>query len=265
MRNQTIKEIVGRVSASEHYTIFIVGDSITEGARATSDEATYTAVFARGLAERFKKEDRRVLRYDGKRHPTPNAELLPLLSYGEPVCVQEGTRGVLTVVRSGIGGNTIQRMLNRKNDFIGKEINGRAADLYIIMVGINDALSCDASKFVTPEGFRQNLDKLLDELEGGNPQADVILMTPTYNDTGKRPASHLEPYATEMQAAAKERFIPVIDQHRLWMEHLVVDGENYGQGDWLSGVTGDSCHPSDKGHEAIAKEMLRCLFEESAL
>ena len=57
--------------------------------------------------------------------------------------------------------------------------------------------------------------------------------------------------------------IPVIDLHHTWMEHLNVGGENYGQGDWLCGVEGDSCHPSDKGHEEIAKNIISVLFSDS--
>ena len=46
-------EIIRRMENAENYLIFSVGDSITEGARATCAETTYTAVFARGLADRF--------------------------------------------------------------------------------------------------------------------------------------------------------------------------------------------------------------------
>lgn len=258
MRSTTMSELVARMRASEKYTIFMLGDSITEGARAKSAEATYTAVFTRGLAERF--PGRRVTRYDGKRHPTKDAELLPLCTYGEPITVQEG-EGELCVVRCGIGGNTVRRMLNRRADFIGKEINGREADLYIIMVGINDALAKDPSKYVVPEVFRAHLEELLGEIATGNPSADVILMTPTYNDAGIEPISRLDPYAAQMQEAAAQRGLPVIDQHKLWMEHLCIGGEGYGQGEWLSGVEGDKCHPGDCGHAVIAGEMLRCLFE----
>lgn len=258
MRNTTVQSIVERMRDAEQYTVFVVGDSITEGARATDDEHTYTAVFARGLAERL--PNRRVIRYDGKRYPTKDAELLPLMTYGDPIVIRQGGDKTLTVVRSGIGGNTVQRMLNRRDDFIGREVGGRCADLYIVMVGINDALRSDASKFVSPEVFASNLNRLLDWLEQGNPAADLILMTPTYNDRGLEPSSHLTPYADAMRATAARRQIPVVDQHRLWMAHLTVGANNYGQGDWLSGVEGDSCHPSNLGHEIIANELLRCLF-----
>ena len=262
MKNNTFSTIVERLEKAEKYTIFVVGDSITEGARATGREKTYTAVFTEGLAKKF--PERTVIRYDGKRQPVPDAELLPLECYEGPFAVQNGNEKTITVVRSGIGGNTVKRMLNRQNDFIGKKFDGNRPDLYIIMVGINDALKQDASKYVTHDVFYQHLGSLIDAIENGEPDADVILMTPTYNDRGETNESHLAPYVAEMRRICNERAIPIIDQHRLWMEHMTVGGENYGQGDWLCGVNGDSCHPCDKGHAVIANEMLRAIFEENA-
>ena len=129
------------------------------------------------------------------------------------------------------------------------------------MVGINDALRQDPRKYVTPDVFSSDLNELIDSIEGGAPSADIILMTPTYNDTGESAESHLLPYANAMRRISAERKIPLIDQHRLWMEHLTVGGENSGQGDWLCGAVGDHCHPADVGHAVIANEMLRAIFE----
>lgn len=257
MRNIDIKDIVNTMDNADSFSIFFVGDSITEGARASSDETTYVAYVAEGLAKKY--ENKRVVRYDGKRHPTTDGALLPLLKYDGPIEIQRGNNGILSVIRSGIGGNTVQRLLNRKTDFIGKEIGGRTADLFIINVGINDALKCDPCKYVTSETFADNLNALIDEIEKGAPNADIILMTPSYNDTGDSNISNLDPYANKMRSIAKERQIPLIDLHKAWMDHLVIGTENYGQQDWLSGVAGDSCHPSDIGHKAIAQTILDCL------
>ena len=259
MRNQTMRAIVDRMTDAQNYTIFVLGDSITAGFRSTDREHTYTAVFARGLAERFPK--RNVWRYDGVWYSTKDAELRPLLGYDGPFPVQQGEDKTLTVVRSGIGGNTVRRMLNRKDDFIGKTIDGRVADLYTVMVGINDALQKDPTKFVEPDVFGEDLNRLLDELEAGNPTADIILMTPTFNDKVIQSDSRLKPYVDVMLTVAADRAVPVIDQHACWMAHYRPDASHYGQGDWLSDVEGDSCHPSNLGHEAIAKEMLRAMFE----
>ena len=255
---KTVREIVEKMTSSDNYLIFSVGDSITEGARATSPDNNYTAVLTRGIAARFPM--RTVLRYDGKRHRVPDGELRPIESFGEAVTVQNGTEGKsITVARCGIGGNTVRRLLNRKQDFIGKEIDGRLGDLFLIVAGINDSLVKDPAKYTEPTQYHANLYELLDEIERANPEADVILMTPTYYGDGSTADIPLSEYAEEMRRVAKEKCLPLVDLHALWMQHLVVGGPLYGQGDWL---VSDKCHPSDKGHAAIAAEILRVLFEK---
>ena len=255
---RTIKEIAERMTSSAQYTVFVVGDSITEGTGSTDAEHTYTAYFARELVKHF--EDRCVVRYDGQRYPDSNAELLPLMTYGEPIDVGHGDGGMLTVVRCGIGGNTVRRLLKRRDDFIGKKIDGRTADLFVVMVGINDALSADPAKYVSADLFAEQLNELIGALADCHPNADLILMTPTYNDSGKAKISHLAPYADAMRRLCCVNGIPLVDQHRLWMKHLVVGASNYGQGDWLCGAEGDSCHPSNLGHQKIAQALFDALF-----
>ncbi len=258
MKKTTVKQIADKMTSAQNYTVFIVGDSITEGARATDDDRTYTAVFAKGIASHF--PTRRVIRYDGVRQQAENAALLPLRDYGEAICIQDGSEGVLTVIRCGIGGNTVKRIYNRKGDFIGNPICEHP-DLYIVMAGINDSISANADKYATPEEYGKNLCELYDALRCGAPDADIIFMTPTYNDDGTSRNSSVSPYAEKMREICKEKQIPIIDQHSLWMSHLCIGGDNYGQGEWLCGVEGDFCHPSDIGHAAIANEMLARLFE----
>jgi lysophospholipase L1-like esterase len=53
MKKTTVKQIADKMTSAQNYTIFIVGDSITEGARATDDDCTYTAVFASGVEGDF--------------------------------------------------------------------------------------------------------------------------------------------------------------------------------------------------------------------
>ena len=87
-----------------------------------------------------------------------------------------------------------------------------------------------------------------------HPDADIILMTPTYVGYD---GSWLTMHANAMRALAKEREIALIDLNKLWMDHWIEGAGEYGQGDWLDT---DSCHPTNKGHEAIADEMIRALF-----
>ncbi len=251
----TLHEIHARMSEAGEYLIFCVGDSITEGARASGDEQTYTAVLTRRLAARY--PTRTVLRYDGHSHDGPDGEVLPIDRYTGPVCVQKGEEGKLTVIRCGIGGNSTRRMLRRRADFVGKEFEGRLGDLFLIHVGINDSIQKVEDKYAAPELYAKHLHELLDSIAEGNPDADAVLMTPTWFDHGTSYESCLDPYAAAMKAVAAARGVPVIDLHRLWLDHLVIGGEQYGQGDWLNG---DRCHPSDKGHTALGEEIARCLL-----
>ena len=219
----------------------------------------YTASFTKLLAEKY--STRTVLRYDGQRYPSSGAELMPLMTYGEPKVVQDGNTQKLTVVRCGIGGNTVKRLLARADDFLGKRIYGRNADLFIVSVGINDSLKNDPKKYVTPSQYSDDLNKLIGLMKTSAPDSDIILMTPSYNDIGDSEVSSVDEYAQEMLKVASTRQLPIIDLHKMWMEHLCVGCENYGQGDWLSGVKGDMCHPSDIGHAAIADKIFKDIFE----
>ena len=254
-----MKNIVKKINEAKEYTIFVLGDSITEGFCATDDEHTYTAVFARLIAEKYPQ--RQVVRYDGKTFSCPQCELLPLEKYVGPISVQDGDEGRITIVRCGIGGNTVARLLARKDDFLGKAIDGRTADLFTVCLGINDSLTNDRRKYVTPDTYAANLERLLDEMRLSAPDADVIFMTPTYNDFGTSAESTVDDYAHAMVSVAEKHGIPVIDLHKKWMAHMVIGSENYGQRDWLTGKEGDYCHPSNVGHSAIAEEMILRIFE----
>lgn len=253
-----MKNIVKKIDNSDKYVIFVLGDSVTEGIGLTSDEDTYTAALARGIAKIY--PERGVTRYDGKRYCTDNAELLPINNFEGPTVLRTGCEKSIAVVRCGIGGNTVKRLLDRRSDFICKSIEGKFADLFLICVGINDSLKNDSSKYVTAQKYGEYLNLLICDIKSAMPSADIILMTPTYNDIGTSLESSLDVYAAEMRLAAENHCLPVIDLHKLWLEHMTVGGDNYGQGDWLSGRKGDCCHPAAKGHEAIADEILRCIW-----
>lgn len=256
MRSKTVAEIVKKIDVSEEFLIFTLGDSITNGSISTSLENSYTAVLTRRIAERY--SDREVLRYDGRQSKTPDGELLPVDHFDGPTRVQEGNGGKLTVVRCGIGGNTVRRLINRRGDYAGRAFEGRVADLFTVMVGINDSLRGDPSKYVTPEQYKKDLYELLALLENANPQADVILMTPTYYHDGSTRESYLDLYAEKMTEVARECALPLIDTHKLWMDRMALGGEGYGQGDWLPS---DKCHPGDVGHKALGEFIFSEIFE----
>ena len=132
-------------------TLIFIGDSITHGLNHCNDEQTYCAVLARLIGGAFPKT--KVLRYDG----VMQGGSMPLARFAGPVLVQDGEK-CITVVRNGVGGDTVHRVLNRSKDILG-EFEGSLPDFYFIMIGINDALN-DPDKYIVPDGYYSNLMKL---------------------------------------------------------------------------------------------------------
>lgn len=217
-----------KINLGQNVLITVVGDSVTYGIYKAAINETYCAVLAQRLGGRF--PDTQVVRYDGKM----SGGSMPLAGYEEAVVVNKGNKGKITVVKCGVGGDTVRRALNRKEDYIGGFITGETTDIYMLMFGINDSLKDDASKYVSPQKFLEDLTELTSLLNRTNPNAEIVLLTPTYGDDGTSKISCLEPYVENMKILADEKNYMLIDTHELWMKHLVIGGENCGQGDWLA-------------------------------
>lgn len=245
---ETIRE---RLKVGGIFTLQCVGDSVTQGTNHCRPEETYTAKLASCFAEKF--GDACVMRYDGR---VVN-ELAPLDGFDGPILVRFGEKGRINVIRNGVGGNTVARLMNRADDFTG-EVAGFRPDITTVMCGINDALAEEPKKYVTDAVFKENYRRLIGMIQKENPDTEIVLLTPSYNDSGDKTESRLDPYCARVHELAKEYGLDLIDVHALWMNHLEVGGEHYGQGDWLSDCKGDMCHPSPKGAEMTA----RFIFEE---
>ena len=165
---KAIKKITEKLNKGENALIMFVGDSITWGENHCTSEQTYCAEFARLLGKRFPNVT--VLRYDG----IMQGGAMPLKGYSQPVTVQKGTKQTLTVVRCGVGGDTVRRALNRMGDYIGAFITGEEPDAFVAMFGINDALASDPSKFIEPDGFYSDLKIFCELLEEKNKGAEIV-------------------------------------------------------------------------------------------
>ena len=228
-------------------TITFVGDSITYGMDYCRADETFVAVFTNLIAKKYSGAG--VYRYDGK----PKDEKSALLGYNE-VLVQDGKEGRINVIRSGVGGNTVARALNRFHDYTGVLPSGTRSDFIITMFGINDALSPDSDKYVTADVFKDNYRKLINDLKNSEPQAEIILMTATTS-----PFSIAE-YNKKTEELAKEYNLNLIDLYSLWNERYSEDAENFGYGDWLSGA-GDPWHPTATGAYAMGEKIFYDFFK----
>ncbi len=241
----TLKEIKTKMTNSKDYMITFIGDSITFGFQASSKETSFVGLVAKGIAERL--PDRTVIRYDG----IENGLRQPLKGYSEPVSVQEGTNGKITVVRSGVSGSRMGETVARMDtDFMGTA-NGRLpkkADLFIIHLGVNDAGDLST--------YKRNMRTLVEKMMATQPETDIILMTPTSTGEGKSEGSPLDDYSEAMKALAAEKGLAVIDVHEEWMKHYTPGGPGYGMGNLVA----DMWHPADPGYKLIADKILSDLL-----
>ena len=110
----------------------------------------------------------------------------PIDDYGRPILIQLGEeQQKVTVVRSGVGGDTVLRTINRIKDFTGNVIDKCQPDLITIMLGVNDALDSDPDKYVSDRIYQIHLRMLLNEIQRRNPETAILLLTPSYNDLGQ--------------------------------------------------------------------------------
>ena len=150
----TMLNFIKKLKDNEDITIEFVGDSVTHGLNHCRLEETYVAKFALLIAKKF--ENYTVCRYDG----VVADELSPMKSFDGPILVSyKDKAGKIDIIKNGIGGNTVQRALNRIGDFTGTLANGKSPDIIFMMFGINDALKSDSKKYVTAEQFEAAMTK----------------------------------------------------------------------------------------------------------
>ena len=234
-----LNKIKSKIENGETVTITFVGDSITEGTANCTDEETFVAIFTECLAKDF--PECKIVRYDGK----AVGEVKPLDGYRE-VLVQDGKKGRINVLRSGVGGNTVLRALNRFSDYTGVLSSGTRSDFIFTMFGINDSITTVPAKYVTDDVFKKQYADLIEKLLESEPQAKLIIMPATTNDFD------ITAHVDRTFELAKEKGLALIDTFTLWSEHYDPSADNFGHGDWLKGGF-DACHPMPKSSRIMAE------------
>ena len=220
-------------------TITFVGDSITQGTSHCTDDETYVAIFTECLKNDF--PECKIVRYDGR----AVGEVKPLDGYNE-VLVQDGEKGRINVLRSGVGGNTVLRAINRFSDYTGVLPCGTRSDFVFTMFGINDSITAVAAKYVTDDVFKKQYAELIEKIKESEPQAQIIIMPATTNDFD------ITAHVKRTFELASEKNLPLIDTFALWCEHYDAGADNFGHGDWLKGGP-DACHPMPKASKIMAE------------
>lgn len=228
-----------KINNGQTVTLTFVGDSITEGTAHCTNDETFVAVFAKLMAESF--PETQVVRYDGK----VVGEIKPLDGYNE-VLVQKGNKGRINVLRSGVGGNTIVRAMNRFNDYTGVLPCGTRSDYIFLMFGINDSITAVEAKYVTDDVFKIQYSQLVDKISESEPQAKIIVMPATTNDFS------IHAHVKRTFEMIDEKDLLCIDTYKLWQDQYDETAENFGHGDWLVGGV-DACHPTPKASAIMAE------------
>ena len=240
-----IEKISEKIKNGETVTFTFVGDSVTQGTDHCTPDETYVAFFASFMAKEF--PETQVVRYDGKVVSGND----PLDGYAEFI-IQNGTKGRINVLRSGVGGNTIVRAMKRFGDYTGVLPCGTHSDYIFLMFGINDALTPDPAKYVTPDVFKTQYSDMIDKLAEAEPQAKIIILPATTN------GDSIDVHVERTYEIVKEKNLPIIDTFRLWKDHYDPNADNYGHGDWLYG-NGDACHPMPKSSAIMAEYIFDCF------
>lgn len=224
------------LSLDQYHVINILGDSLTEGVGARSEDKTYPAVLAKLTGAKVN-------------------------NYGK-----SGSR--ITDVEDKY--NHVASFIDRMYSM------DRSADLVIVFGGTNDFWygDCPIGKRTdtSPETFYGALNTMMKYLLGAYPNADIVFLTPyqqskdadethgykrsTYNNYG---TGTLKEYRTAMLDRCQYYGIPVLD---LYADYELNTADNrealVKYGNYLC----DGCHLNDAGYNLLARKIYRFIMQD---
>ena len=144
------------------------------------------------------------------------------------------------------GGHTVTNLLAR----VDKDVLSKMPTIVVIQIGVNDA-----SRNVTPEMFKAQLEELIGRLQKGG--AQVVLCSCTCRIEGYKADDatdkKLDALAEVARAIAKEQKLPLNDLRKAFIEHWKTSNpENKRSGI----LTYDGNHWTELGHKFVAERML---------
>jgi lysophospholipase L1-like esterase len=147
------------------------------------------------------------------------------------------------------GGHKVTDLLAR----VDKDVIAQKPTIVFIQIGVNDA-----SKGVTPEMFKAQLEELIGKLQGGG--ARVVQCSCTCriegygaeNDMDRK----LDALAEVARGIAREKSLPLVDLRKAFIEYWKKNNpENKPRGF----LTYDGNHWTEAGHAFVAEQMLKKL------
>ncbi len=160
------------------------------------------------------------------------------------------------VVNKGIGGERTDQGLKR----LQQDVLDLKPGVVTIMYGANDSYVDEGktASRITREEFGDNLRELVKQIRVIDATPILMTSTPAGKDhgptgAGEHPNLRLSNYVQECRDVAKELDVPLIDHYSEWMQ-MEKDGIDFGK-DLMT----DQVHPNAKGHQLMAKSMLKLI------
>ena len=152
---------------------------------------------------------------------------------------QEFPQATINMINAGVSGDTSVMGLERREE----DVISRNPDLVTVCFGLNDM-----KIQMSLEEFRTNMVEIVHHLKQET-SAEIWLLTtnPTYQSPGNYLVSKYNQVTREVAKAEK---IGLIDIWKAWKKHY--DGNAPG-----SDLLLDIAHPTEKGHEIFATELMK--------
>ena len=171
------------------------------------------------------------------------------------------TKGYVRIVRETLkdkdvevdwvatGGHKVTDLLKR----VDKDVIAKKPTIVFIQIGVNDA-----TRGVTPEQFKAQLEELIGRLQKAG--AQVILCSLTSlgekHDGTNKDDPKLDEFAAVEREVAKAKNVPLNDLRKAFVEHWKKNNPDNKP----SGIlTYDGNHFNDAGHKFVAEQMLKKL------
>lgn len=152
------------------------------------------------------------------------------------------------VVNAGVSSATTDSTLNAKD----YRLKPFTADVAIIMLGTNDcSTNLTGDQVISQEKYKENLGKIVTEIRANNPNAIIVLRTPTGFWDNKHP--DMSEYVAQMTAFAEEQGLILVDQMTA-TQHAI---DTYPWCKIGAQFYGDNLHPGVVGQLKIFQMLIR--------
>ncbi len=152
------------------------------------------------------------------------------------------------VVNAGVSSATTASTLNAK----AYRLEPFTADVAIIMLGTNDcSTNLTGNKAISKETYKENLGKIVDAIRANNPNAIIVMRTPTGFWDDRHP--QMSEYVAQLKAFAEEQGLILVDQMTA-TQHAI---NTYPWSKSGAQFYGDNLHPGVVGQLKIFQMLIR--------